>query len=228
MQRSFKYMVKKRLKSKASTYAAPMMIVYIVIILVSFFVAWNLMLGGEWGQRSHAQRSQEVVEDVKQNLGTMLNLIQFYAEDGTNNNQDERLEYFYVLMKPMPDSYPVNYKNASVYFKDKYDVEQFFNYSDNINCSIMNAIDNRSIYNETNSNNFGFTLIKVANNMTYHAPDAFIPGNTGIFCFKTSTGIRDTNKITLRIIPYKGTEFRFVKETPDSFNKRTVFFHPIV
>lgn len=221
-------MEKMRLRYKRAEYAIPMLIIYITLIVIAFFVAWSLMLSGEWGQRSHAVRGTELANEVKQELGTMLKLIQFYAEDGTDNNQDERLEYFYLLMQTMPDSYPVNYKNASVYFKDKYDVEQFFNYSDNINCSIKNASNNRSIYNETNDNYFGFTLVKITQNMSYYSQDAFIPGNTGMFCFKTTQGIRDTNEVTLRIIPYKGTEFRFVKETPDSFNRRTVFFHPIV
>lgn len=219
---------KVRSGSNKSGWAAAKFLTYLVIMVISAWTLYTIWSAAFLHDQSHKERIEDVQEAVRMELGTSLKLVQFFGEDGTDNNNDNLLEYMYVVMKPTPDSYPVKYQNVTIFFKDMFEIDMLINYSANINCSIKNSSDNRSIYNDSNFGSFGFRMVKFPFDTQEYNPNAFIPGTTGEFCFKVIPELRDTNSIEFRMIPAMGTDFYFKRETPESFNQRTVFFFPIV
>jgi archaellin len=133
-------------KNKRADMGMGTLILFITFIVIAATAA-SVLLSDVSAVQSKAMNTQR--ETLKE-IGTNMESVRVYAEDGTDNGGDNEVDYFYYTIKLAPGSEPVKYSDILLSFNLD-DVSQDYDYSSTIDCGAdpADASSNSSLSNQS-------------------------------------------------------------------------------
>jgi len=160
------------------------------------------------------QDAKKVGDDVRRNVGTAMNVVQLYAEDGSSDND---VDYFYMEVKPPYASDEIKLNDTLLTMALPNDSREY-TYHDGIDCD--SALINTIL--DGNSTRFGVTY--VSGSATYS--DTIVEGELVRICWKAPTSVEKDDKVIVNFFSKVGYTARIETMYTDLITEKTVYFFP--
>jgi archaellin len=209
-------MVESAKKGELGIAALVLFIAIILVVAVTFQVLLKTT-----NQVSQTARTSG--QQVLQNVGTGITIEEAYGEDGTQG----ALNYFYVVARLPAGSEDIQFDQLLVKMNLAGTWKSYL-YSNNINCTISDATNFKSIYNETNANMYGVYFKMNTGAQDNEMNKSYIKSGDVIqICFKSPTPVNvNTTKMTISVAPIKGNGWQIVDPAIGTLSQKTYYFFP--
>ena len=172
------------LKNKKAEMGMGTLIIFIAMVLVAAIAAAVLIST----TGSLQNKALATGKDVRQEVGTSLNIIQVYAEDGS----DQYIEEFYQSMKLNSGSDPLRFADLLLSMNLN-NQTQDYKYDSNIDCTNTSS---------TNTTNYGVVYSIEGTN---YKSGYLTKGDVAKLCFEAPRAISEGESVELIMVPKIGT-----------------------
>ena len=206
----------KQLFKKGNAYAT--LVVFTMVLAISIgFLTITYKQGKETAQ-SHGTLAKDTVDQVG---GKAFKIVEIYFGDGTDNNNDRKVGYGYIKAKLGPNSKPIASRDVFISLDTQLVENQGYTYNSSINCSIFDASNSLSIYNESNQNFFGVNYLLGANE-----DNKITLSNIVLFCFKAPYEMDNDENVLLNLVISGGQQFSWESILPSNLESHREFIFP--
>lgn len=202
-----------KLKLKKGEMGIGTLILFIAFILVAA-VAAAVLVSTTQSLQSKALATGKATQAE---IGTSMTAVEVYAEDGS----DQGVEYFYETIKLASGSDPIRFQDLLLVFNTP-DTSREFTYDSTISCADTTVTSAASIYNDTNSANFGIAYSLQAGTLTGY----LTTGDVVKLCYAAPRQINESEDIKLNIIPKVGAPLVVDVTTPQLMTDTRIYIFP--
>lgn len=171
------------------------LIIFIAMVLVAAVAASVLLATTSKLQNKALDTGKLTTTEV----GTGLQAVELYAEDGT----DQDLDYWYETIKLSAGSDAVRFTDILITMSLSNTAKDFI-YNSGMNC--------RSMVSYTSSDGFG---VEYQINGTVHNNGYLNKGDISKVCFASPRAVNESEEIQISVIPKNGPTLRIDTTTPD-------------
>ncbi len=171
------------------------LIIFIAMVLVAAVAAAVLISTTGTLQNKALATGKATATEV----GTSLNVIQLYGEDGSNQN----IEDFYQVIKLNAGSDPVRFSDLLLTMSLN-DQTADFSYSTSVDCSNTSTM--------TAGGDYG---IEYSINGSNHKEGYLVKGDVAKLCYKAPRSVNESETIKISLIPKVGTSNVIDSDLPD-------------
>jgi len=164
------------------------------------------------------QEARSAGMTIRENIGSAMNVIDVYAEDGSTSNS---VDYFYMSIKPPYASDEIKLNDTLLIFGLD-NISEEYQYDNTINCSIKTSGNSSSIYNSTNNGHFGVAYP----NGDYTYENTIVAGEVVRLCWKSPRSIEKGDKILINFFGIRGYNARIVTSYKDLITEKTIYLFP--
>jgi flagellin-like protein len=192
------------------------LVLFIAFILVAAIAASVLLSNTTTLRNKALKTSKATIAEV----GTSLSNAQLYGEDGS----DSKIEYLYYTIKVSSGSAPIRFQDSFLTVNlNNVSVEYTYANLTTVNCSIKDATNSASIYNETKANRFGLDYLLKSGQYT---AGYLFPGSVVTLCFKAPRQIREQEKFEMKMVLKEGATLELKTQTPPLMTTNRVYVFP--
>lgn len=203
------------LNSKKGDWGIGTLIIFVSFVLVASVSAGVLISSTNSLQSKALTTGKATIQEI----GTTLSNVEIYAEDATG---DYDVEYFYHTIKLSAGSESTKLDGMLITLNTR-NVSRDYSYDSDINCSVQDAADNTSIYNETNARLFG---VKYSIQSSGGQEGYVIGGDVVKLCYRAPRSIIEGEDVQLSIMPQFGHKLIYKTNLPGLMYDRRIYIYP--